>query len=130
LTGIARGHYNHLCGILIGWLTAEVGLGKDLHMDTTTLGMFGLPGGAEWIVIGLIALLIFGRRLPDVARSVGKSIVEFKKGIRDVKDDVETQSRLPNDRESRLPGRIEQSASDSPTPVRQDQDVKEPVSRD
>jgi sec-independent protein translocase protein TatA len=62
--------------------------------DNLLIAMFGLPGGAEWIVIGVIALLIFGRRLPDVARSVGKSIVEFKKGLRDVKDDVDTQARL------------------------------------
>ena len=62
--------------------------------NETILAMFGLPGGLEWIVIAVVALLIFGRRLPDVARSLGKSIVEFKKGIRDVRDDVETQSQI------------------------------------
>jgi len=45
----------------------------------------GLP---EMIVIGLVALLLFGRRLPEVGRSLGKGIVEFKKGLRDVEDDV------------------------------------------
>jgi len=50
------------------------------------------PGLPELVVIGVIAILLFGRRLPDVARSFGKSIVEFKKGIRDVKDDIDTQS--------------------------------------
>lgn len=54
----------------------------------------GLPGGAEWILIGGVALLIFGRRLPDVARSIGKSIVEFKRGLRDVKDDIEESTRI------------------------------------
>ena len=63
-------------------------------MNFYTLAMFGLPGTVEWVVIAVIALLIFGRRLPDVARSVGKSIVEFKKGIRDVKDDINTQSKI------------------------------------
>ena len=33
-------------------------------MEITPLAFMGLPGGTEWIVIGLIALLIFGRRLP------------------------------------------------------------------
>lgn len=63
-------------------------------MDEAILAMFGLPGGMEMVVILVVALLIFGRRLPDVARSLGKSIVEFKKGIRDVKDDIEDQAHL------------------------------------
>ena len=46
------------------------------------------PGGMEWLVILIVGLLIFGRRLPDVARSFGRSITEFKKGMRDVQDDI------------------------------------------
>ena len=39
-----------------------------------------LPGGAEWIIILLIVLLLFGaRKLPDLAGAVGKSIREFRK---------------------------------------------------
>ncbi len=52
--------------------------------------ILGLPGGTELIVILLFGLLFFGRRLPDVARSLGKSVVEFKKGIRDIKDEVDS----------------------------------------
>ena len=47
-------------------------------------------GHWEWVVVLLVALLLFGRRLPAVARSMGKSIVEFKKGLRDVEKDIQT----------------------------------------
>ncbi len=51
--------------------------------------MFGMPGGIEWIVILIVALLIFGKRLPEVLKSMGRGIVEFKKGVKGVEDDVE-----------------------------------------
>lgn len=49
-----------------------------------------LPGGIgpmEMMVFGVIALLLFGKRLPEVARSLGKGIVEFKRGIKGVEDE-------------------------------------------
>ncbi len=52
------------------------------------IGWFGIPGGIEWIIILIVALLIFGKRLPGTMRSIGKGIVEFKKGLKDVKDEV------------------------------------------
>ena len=51
--------------------------------------MFGMPGGMEWIIILIVALLIFGKRLPEVMKSMGRGIVEFKKGVKGVEDDVE-----------------------------------------
>jgi sec-independent protein translocase protein TatA len=48
---------------------------------TGTLAI-ALPQGAEWIIILLIAVLLFGaKKLPDLGSSVGKSIRNFKKGI-------------------------------------------------
>jgi sec-independent protein translocase protein TatA len=44
--------------------------------------MFGL-GPMELMIVGVVAVLLFGKRLPEVGRSMGKSIVEFKKGMRD-----------------------------------------------
>ncbi len=51
--------------------------------------MFGI-GMQEMIVFGIIAVLLFGSRLPSVARSLGKSIVEFKKGMNDLEQEVKT----------------------------------------
>jgi sec-independent protein translocase protein TatA len=51
---------------------------------------FGAPGLPELMIVGIIALLLFGKRLPEVARSLGKGIVEFKKGVRGVEDEVDT----------------------------------------
>ncbi len=49
----------------------------------------GVPGWAEMLIIAAVGLLIFGRRLPEVGRSLGKGIVEFKRGLRGIEDEVE-----------------------------------------
>ena len=41
----------------------------------------GLPGGYELWIILVILLLLFGRRIPQVARSLGQGISQFKKGL-------------------------------------------------
>ncbi len=50
---------------------------------------FGMPGPTEWIIIGILGVLIFGKRLPSVGKSLGQGIVEFKKGLSGVKDDLD-----------------------------------------
>jgi sec-independent protein translocase protein TatA len=55
-----------------------------------------MPGGWEWVVILIVAVLIFGRRLPEVARNLGRSISDFKKGMKDVseaKDDIASDAK-------------------------------------
>jgi len=49
----------------------------------------GMPMGAEWLVIAALGLLIFGKRLPELGKGLGRSIIEFKRGIKGVGDDVE-----------------------------------------
>jgi TatA/E family protein of Tat protein translocase len=41
-----------------------------------------MPQGFEWLIIGAISLLIFGKRLPAAARGIGQSIMEFKRGMK------------------------------------------------
>lgn len=45
-------------------------------------------GTWEIVAIVAVALLLFGSRLPSIARSMGKSVVEFKKGVKDVQDGI------------------------------------------
>lgn len=47
-------------------------------------------GPMEIIVLVILGVLLFGRKLPDVGRYLGKSIVEFKKGVKGLEDDVDT----------------------------------------
>ena len=59
-------------------------------MDTLTLFAFGMPGPPEMLIILAIAVLLFGKRLPEVGRSLGKGIVEFKKGIHGIEDEIDS----------------------------------------
>ena len=54
-----------------------------------TIAAMGLPGGTELILIIFVIILLFGaRKLPELARSLGKSLNEFKKGQREESLDV------------------------------------------
>ena len=49
--------------------------------------MFGVSSW-EMMLLFVVALLLFGKRLPEVARSLGKGMMEFKKGLYDIQDEV------------------------------------------
>jgi sec-independent protein translocase protein TatA len=51
--------------------------------------MFPNVGFPELIIVMCLAILLFGKRLPEVARSMGKGIVEFKKGLSGITDELD-----------------------------------------
>src|SRR3954466_15537875 len=54
--------------------------------------MFPQLGMMEMIVVMGVAVLLFGKRLPEVGRSLGKGIIEFKKGLRGIEDEFDLSS--------------------------------------
>ena len=58
-------------------------------MTFELFGVFGVSSPATYIALAAIAFLLFGNRLPQVMRSLGRSVVEFKKGVAGIEDDLE-----------------------------------------
>lgn len=65
------------------------------------LGFFSMPGGYEWLIIGLIALLLFGKRLPGVAKSLGQAMHEFRSGLNGAVDKDDAASAPPKKAETK-----------------------------
>jgi sec-independent protein translocase protein TatA len=65
----------------------------------TPLFAFGELSLVHWIIVAAVGILLFGKRLPEVGRSLGKGIIEFKKGLKGLEDDVDTSSSAPSPRQ-------------------------------
>ena len=80
-----------------------------------------MPGPWELALIAIIALLLFGRRLPEVGRSLGKGITEFKRGLNDAQNEVtrpldeSAKTETPTDEVARLKAEIERLKADKPS---------------
>ena len=56
--------------------------------------MFGNLGAGEIILIVLVILLLFGaKKIPELARGIGKGMGEFKKGLKDVEDEIKNAEK-------------------------------------
>jgi sec-independent protein translocase protein TatA len=61
---------------------------KEINMTSLLAIVEGLFSPMHILLLLGIGILLFGKRLPEVGRSLGKGIVEFKKGLRGLEDDV------------------------------------------
>ena len=99
--------------------------------------LFGIPSTPELMVILLIGLLLFGRRLPEVGRQVGRGFMQFKRGLRDIEGEFREVDRLADESArdaDRLPPvttepRLEdREHDDEPTTIPRETGGMEPVS--
>ena len=62
-----------------------------LHPSLLAFIGIGSPGMGEMIVIGVIAVILFGGKLPEVARTLGNSYQQFRKGLSDIQASIRTE---------------------------------------
>ncbi len=80
---------------------------------STSILAFSMPSGMEWLVVLAIGLLLFGKRLPEVGRSLGQGINEFKKGLKDVDNGAKDGAGSSQARTPELPSSSAQSSQSS-----------------
>jgi sec-independent protein translocase protein TatA len=73
-----------------------------------------VPGPGSMVVLLVLGVLLFGRRLPEIGRSLGKTLVEFKKGVKGMEEEVNVDTSMPRANVEpepvRAPQRITQTA--------------------
>ena len=92
--------------------------------------MFGSIGMPEMLIILVIALIIFGpRKLPELGRSLGKSLAEFKRASNELKNTLEEEIRLDEQRTVQDAAKAKEPAATSTTTT-EAHHSEEPVARD
>jgi sec-independent protein translocase protein TatA len=67
----------------------------------------------HWLLIAIVLLLLFGNRLPSVMRSLGQGVVEFKKGLQGVEDDVKNSTNKIEEQPSKPQAQQEAKPSEA-----------------
>lgn len=68
----------------------------------------GAFGPMHWLILAAIVFLLFGNRLPSVMRSLGQGVVEFKKGLQGIEEDVKNSANKIEDQPSKPPAKEEE----------------------
>jgi sec-independent protein translocase protein TatA len=66
----------------------------------------------HWLVVAVVVLLLFGNRLPQVMRSLGQGVVEFKKGLQGIEDDMQNANRKIEEQASKPQAKEEAKVSE------------------
>lgn len=62
-----------------------------------TVLAFGMPGGWEWMIIVLVVVLLFGaKKIPELARGLGRGIREFKDATKEIKEEIDEGAKEVN----------------------------------
>lgn len=62
-------------------------------LNTIPTLLLSMPGGTEWLIIALVIILLFGaKKIPDLARGLGKGMREFKDAKDGMKKEMEDDS--------------------------------------
>ncbi|MFP4380799.1 MAG: twin-arginine translocase TatA/TatE family subunit [Candidatus Sumerlaeia bacterium] len=92
--------------------------------------LFG-PGGVGWpemlIIFGLILIFFGPKRLPQLSKSIGKSIRNFQKGLNDIKEDIERAGESKDDDDSDEDEDEDYESGDMPVAEKKDKPKPEPV---
>lgn len=84
---------------------------------------FGI-GVTEMILLAIVAVMLFGGRLPEVAKQLGESYVQFRKGLDDIKSSINADIDLKSAPVTRLPDYSQSDSSDdSQSPADDDYDA-------
>ncbi|MHC4918428.1 MAG: twin-arginine translocase TatA/TatE family subunit [Planctomycetota bacterium] len=58
------------------------------------------PSGQEWIIILIVGIVLFGRRLPEVGKQVGRTIIQLRQGMQKLRDEIDLDEDLREVKES------------------------------
>ena len=93
------------------------------------IALFDWLGTTEFAAIAIIGIMLYGKNLPTVARTVGRTIAEFKRHLRDIEDQIKREAYREERRDPKTPDPAiaKQLENRIEGPVLSDGDWKPPV---